>query len=98
MQRQCLPGERRKPTLCPCVRQIGIERFRHGNSEAPSIDEQLTALVDQTDVEEIHRRRTDEAGNETVDRPGIDFHWRAALLHNPLVHDEDASAMVMAST
>ena len=41
-------------------------------------------------AEEVHRRRTEEIGDEVVDRIGIDFHRRSDLHDFARAHDDDA--------
>ena len=40
-------------------------------------------------IDEVHRRRADELGDEPVDRPAVDFLGRIELLDDPVLHHGD---------
>ena len=70
-----IAGERRAPRL----------GHAQAHPVAPQVDR--IALSRHAYLEEVHRRRADEAGDEARDRPGVDLPRRADLLHQAVAHD-----------
>src|SRR5690606_34187002 len=56
------------------------------------VDVVVVALFPEYDVDEVHRRRADKAGDKDVDRIVVDLQGRADLLDEPVFHHADPVA------
>ena len=69
-----------------CLSSLGL---KHGAAGGDGV---LVAGAGEHGVEEVHLRRADEAGDEEVGRVVEDLLRRADLLHEAVLHDDDAVA------
>ena len=60
------------------------------NVDIAKIDRPIARSQARLEVQEVHRRRADEVGDEHAGRPIVDFLRRADLLDPARVHDRDA--------
>ena len=67
-----------------------LEALGQGDLEACGAKARGAVRLHDLAAEEVHRRRTEEIGDEVVDRIGIDFHRRSDLHDFARAHDDDA--------
>src|SRR5262249_32626514 len=77
----------------PCVRlKPRTDLGGHIDTETGGVGPQSIFAVADADRGEIHRRRADEASDESIDRRIVELERFADLLHNAAAHDDDAVA------
>ncbi len=70
-----------------------LERLRRQRQlEWADVDDRAAVATIELGLEEVHRRRADEAGHEHIRRVIVERLRRVELLHNPVVHHRDMAA------
>lgn len=65
-------------------RALGLRHYQENATSA--VDHMAIALVQ---FDEVHRRGSDETGDEAIRRSVVDDQWRSRLLDTALIHHHD---------